>query len=94
MRKYRVAIESSAAVGFELEIEADNRDDAQEKAQAMLDMKKFDPVAATYELIKPIDHAYTAYGEKIGVKLTYATVELDEAGFEVVDAFDPNSIVE
>jgi hypothetical protein len=81
--KFKVHFESSAAVGVEIEVEAEDAAAAQRKAEALW-MSKSVPEKIG-NLIGIDQHAREGFAQAIGLTIPYAVVSLDENGFEVVD---------
>lgn len=90
--KFRVHIEATAAVGLEFEVDAESKMQAEEDVKDLIKNKKIDPNIIVDELIKPSVEETSGYSQSSSVPLKYATVELDEYGFEVVDTFDVDDI--
>lgn len=85
MAKYRVHFAASAAIGVEIEVEAETPEAAETTAQKLWDEK--DVTGCLWELIDVDDNARDGFAEAIGLTIPYATVSPDENGFEIVDAF-------
>jgi hypothetical protein len=90
MTKFRIALESSAAVCVGIELEAEDCDQAEELGAAFIEKHHRELADLVAELVCVNEHALKAYAESVGLPFTYATVELDENGFEPVDAFTPD----
>jgi hypothetical protein len=87
--KFRVHYEASAAIGIEIEVEADDEDHATFKAEELYIDGKLRLSDLVEELMKPTPEAIEGYGNPL---IKYVTVEEDESGFEVVDVFKPELV--
>lgn len=92
MAKFRVHFEASAAIGVEVEIEADDEDAAKHAAERLYDRRELKLGDIVDELLKPSQAATDGYVQASGQPIKYITVEEDEAGFEIVDVFTAESI--
>ncbi|WP_439398556.1 hypothetical protein ACRQ5Q_14690 [Bradyrhizobium sp. PMVTL-01] len=92
MSKFRIAFECSAAVGVEIEVDADNRDDAQRIGARWLRKNERRIVQAVDDLLIVQEPAVTGYAQVSKLPITHIGASLDEGGFELVDAFEPDSI--
>lgn len=94
MTKYRVALEASAAIGVEMELEADSEEHAERLANFNLESAEFRRKLSDLvdEIFTPDPAALEAYGAAVPLPITHASVELDENGFEVIEAFLPESL--
>lgn len=91
-RKYRVSLEASAAIMIEIEVDAEDVDDAETVGEQWLEANKAKVDDAVSDLLQDVDpNCLKAYAEKVGAPFTSIGVSApDDEGFEVVDAFDPN----
>jgi hypothetical protein len=90
MAKFKVHFEASAAIGIEIEVEADNREDAEEVGQRWFNLAGNQSALETAadEIFNAPDQTVKAYAEITKLPITYMTMELDECGFEIVDTFE------
>ena len=90
-KKVRVHFEASAAIGVEVEVEVDldekgnwSEYQANKRAKAL----NVDFTEIVGNLLKPDKQATIGYAGASGKPITYVTVEEDESGFDIVDAFE------
>jgi hypothetical protein len=88
MPKFKVHFEASAAIGIEIEVEAKNRDEAEIAGAGWFIKNQQLLETAADEIFCAPDQTVKAYAETINQPITYMTMELDEAGFELVDTFE------
>lgn len=91
-REYRVAFEASAAIGVEIQVEADDEDQAEEIAQKMVDSGQLKLTDITVDLLYPSELEISAYAEQENLPITHVMFEEDENGFEIVDVFEKEKI--
>jgi hypothetical protein len=86
--KYRVHYEASAAIGMEIEVEAEDRDAAEALGQSMLENGLSEKLAdAAADLFGSEPLAVEGYAGMAFPELRYAVTSLDENGFDLVDVF-------
>jgi len=88
MALYRVALETSAAIVVEIEIEANDLSAAESKAQALYYQGRLKLSDLTAELLNPPDEELRGYTEKVGTPIVRVYVEEDEGGYEVIDSWE------
>jgi hypothetical protein len=86
MPKFTVRFEATAAVGVEIEIEADSADEAETKGFEWLDENSSVLEEAAGILDAP-EETVRGYAETVKQPITRVNLELDEAGFELTEAF-------
>lgn len=92
MKKFRIAIEASAAIGVEIELEAETSEAALEAGERWLRKNKQKVSDAVEELLTVDSNALDAYGKVVGAPFTHLYVAEGDMGYEVVDAFEPYQI--
>ncbi|WP_316200987.1 MULTISPECIES: hypothetical protein [unclassified Bradyrhizobium] len=93
MPKFRVALEASAAIGIEIEVDAVDAVAAEKVGTAWLSENRSTCDRIVSELISVDDNATRGYAEALMLPVTHVKVcQPDEEGFEVVDVFTPDCI--
>lgn len=93
MSRFIVAFESTAAVRIEIGVEADDEAQAEALAAAVFEMDRGSKlVEISSALFSPTDVEWVSYGAKIGIDIERASVELDENGFDLMGAEEPDDL--
>lgn len=90
VKKYRVNFEASAAIGVEIKVAACTPGEAQKAARNLI-IGGLNLKAVVYDLVVPNVHAVKGYADQSRHPITHVAVSLDEAGFEIVDVFEPTA---
>jgi hypothetical protein len=88
MTKFKVHFEASAAIGIELEFEAENRDEAERLGEEWLENNERKLRDVADDLFVVSDITAQAYGDRVTMPITHAFTSADEEGFELVDVWE------
>lgn len=90
--KYRVAFEASAAIGIEVEVEADSSEQAEALANQKYPQQKLEEIAGAIFTLN--EDFPTKVNAESGLNITFGTLLLDEGSFDLVDCFLPDNLNE
>lgn len=88
MSKFRITYECSAAIGIEIEVEANDRDAAEQAGERWLATNQRKLQDAVDELMSVPDETLRGYSAVVNAPFTNMFAAQGDNGFELVDVFD------